>query len=516
MNRDRWLESFFRPLVVALMAGCVATSLVSMVHRFLPTWNGTFLVAGCMLAVFEANYSYHLIRARQLQVDDILQFRAVELLTFFILIKAGSYIGDRWASILADIMSWPANPFEILDPETIVAFAAVLSSWWSATSTIRDLEHIGEIPEPHGLYVPPKLRLASRFLWGGWALLIFAGVANIGVGRSMPRLVLNVLLYFLLGIAMLGQFQFATLHARWQSQKTAIDQPLGSRWARYGLLLLGLATLLAFLLPTDYTVGLLDLAGNLLQWVAWGMMFILAWIMYIVAWLGWLLLGRPPPTKPDLTATPPPEQPLGDSTSGGGTNWLLVLRSLVFWMLMLGMVYYVIRSYLRDHPEIARLLTEMKLVQALRSLWASLWRNLFGLAHAIKERLPEPLSVRRRRERRRPPREPLRFFRLGALSARERVRYYYLSLLKRAGQKGFPRQRTQTPYEYHAVLEPHLSEAQQELSQITEAFVEARYSAHAIERSQEQQARRTWQQVKAALRALGAKKAASVGGEQEE
>jgi hypothetical protein len=96
----------------------------------------------------------------------------------------------------------------------------------------------------------------------------------------------------------------------------------------------------------------------------------------------------------------------------------------------------------------------------------------------------------------------LRFFRLGALSPRERVLYYYWSILRRADKQGYPRRRHQTPQEYRVTLEPELSEAQPELVALTQAFEEARYSQHAVEPEQDRRVRTHWERVKAALQAL--------------
>jgi hypothetical protein len=99
-----------------------------------------------------------------------------------------------------------------------------------------------------------------------------------------------------------------------------------------------------------------------------------------------------------------------------------------------------------------------------------------------------------------------RFFRLGRLSPRERVLYYYLSIVQRAGQQGYPRQHYQTPGEYQATLEPELPRAHEEMSALTQAFVEARYSKREVVPDQERAVRTQWERVKAALRVLKRKR----------
>jgi hypothetical protein len=93
-------------------------------------------------------------------------------------------------------------------------------------------------------------------------------------------------------------------------------------------------------------------------------------------------------------------------------------------------------------------------------------------------------------------------FRLGALTPRERVLYYYLSIVRRAGQQGFPRRRHQTPHEYSTTLESNLPQLEEDIETLTQAFIEARYSRHELAPDQEQRVRANWERVKSALRAL--------------
>jgi len=518
MNHNLRLENLFRPLAIGVMIGCITLSLVEFVRLLAPTWNGTILIVGCVLAALEANYSYWTIRARRLRGADVVRFRAIEIAMFFILLKIGGYVGDRWADVLADMQTWPRQPRNIIDVETTVAFILALISWWTATQTVRDLERIGEPPERRREYVLPRESLARRFFWGGVVLLIVAGLTRVGIAQllnlrrpSVPGLVLNVLVYFLLGLAMLGQVQFTRLRIQWQMQRIKIADELAGRWVRYSLAFIGVAALVAFLLPTGYTLGLLDvvrgaltLAISIFWFIAELILFLISIPIWLWLYLLSLLTGDPPPLP--QRRLPPLHPPPQEASGAGGVppGWFEILRSLLFWAVALGMFFYVVRSYLHDHPEILQAWATLGPIRALRRFLVALYRRLANMAGAVSERLPRRLSLRRAGPK--PPKEPFRFFRLGALSARERVLYYYLSILRRAGQQGLPRQRTQTPYEYDAHLAPHLPQAQQEMTLLTQVFVEARYSLHTISREQARQVHAHWQQVKAALRALKRKK----------
>jgi len=388
MNHNPWLENLFRPLVIGVMCGCIALSLVGLVHLFFPSWNGTYLIAGCVLAALEANYSYRLIHARALRGADALKFRAVELAMFFFLLKIGGYAGDRWADVLADIQTWPRNLSAILDPETTAAFILALLSWWASTQTIRDLERIGEPPERHRHYVPPMESLTSRFFWGGAMLLIVAGLTRIGIAAlldlrrpSVPGLVLNVLVYFLLGLVMLGQVQFMRLRIQWQAQRIKIAGELAGRWVRYSLAFIGLAAMLAFLLPTGYTVGFLDVVGSVLELISLILWFIAALLMLPLNWLFWLLsrlFGDQVPSPSPPSDFTPPEFPQQEPSTVAPTNWFEMLRSFLFWGATLGMIFYVVSSYLRDHRELLKVLTGLRPIRALRRFLIALWRRLVG------------------------------------------------------------------------------------------------------------------------------------------
>jgi hypothetical protein len=509
MKRNPWVENLFRPLVVGAMLGCIALSLVELVHLVFPSWNGIYLVVGCVLAALEANYSYRLIRARRLWgTTEILRFRAVEIAMFFMLLKCGSYVGDGLATVLADIQTWPRRPFNIIDPETTVVFILALLSWRASTRTAYDLERIGEPPEQHEHYVPPVESLTERFFWGGAVLLVVAGITRIGIAAildmarpSVPGLVLNVLVYFLLGLVMLGQVHFTRLHQQWRARKIKVAEGLTGRWVRYSLAFVGLAALLAFLLPTGYTMGLLDVVATIM-YIFLYIADLLAQILFFILLLLLTSLAvrfgqeRPEPTQPSFPHPQLPQQEPG----GAAPGWFEILRSLLFWAAALGMVFYVVRSYLRDRPELWQALVSLRPIGVLRAFLIALRRRLSGLVRAARERFPRRLLLWQ--ARRGPSAVPFPLFRLGALRPRERVLYYYLSVLRRAGRQGFHRHRSQTPDEYDAWLGPHLPQAEDEMNLLTRAFVEARYSRHTVDREQEKRVRADWERVKAALRTL--------------
>lgn len=514
MTHRPWVRYAFQPLVISGMIGCIAVALVKLARLIDPSWSGTYLVAVCVLAALEACYSHWLLKKMAAVDRSVVRFRLTELALFLILIKIGSYVGASWNTILADIQTWSTRPMNIFSNQVIVAFVLAFASWVATTDTMGDLERLDDPPEYHRDQVAPAQSITIRFFTGGILLVIITGLSRLTIEAlldlsrpSVPGLVLNVLIYFLLGLVLLGQVQYTTMHRRWHAREVKVTEKITGRWVRYSLIFISLVSLVAFLIPTGYTMGLLETAGNVLAILAAILRFIVNLIVFLVSLPIWLLMqlfgqdGTEPPIPPvPLTEVEEPQV----TPAVGAPPWFDVLRSFVFWIIALGIVFYVIRSYLRDHPQVREALSSLWLIRAIHGFLTALWHRLTGMAKAVGARLPRRLSLRRRNKA---PREAVfRFFRLGALSPRERTLYYYLSVLQRAGQQGFRRKDSQTPYEYDAALEPYLPQAQQEMGLLTDDFVEARYSPHPIDHEKEREVRTHWERVKAALRALKKKK----------
>ena len=513
MSGDRWVREVFRPVVVGVMVACVTLSLVDLAELFFPGWSGTYVVVISFLAALEANYSYRMIRRRGLRGEDVVRFRIIEMAVLFVLLRVGSLLALGWPGMRTELRAWPLEPWRILSLEVAYGFVLVLLSWTVSTATTHDLERIGEPPVQDRYYVYPADALISRFFWGGALLLVSAGLTRVGVsalldvGRpSVPGLVLNVLVYFALGLVMLGQVEYARLSQRWRKEGIDVPEALAGHWARYTLLFLALTALIAFLLPTGYTLPLLDAIGVVL-----GAIFYVAQLLFQLAILLFLLIAMPlamllgidvdvePPPGPE-----PPRRPPAPDLDVPMPGWFEVIRSVAFWIVAVGVVVYVVRSYLRDRPELTEAVTSLNVFRALREFVSGMWRRLRGAARAARERLP----ARPRLRKPRPVEEAdgggglFRFFRLGGLSPRQRTLYYYLSILRRAAEQGYPRERSQTPYEYDAELGPEVPQAEEEMDRLTDTFVEARYSTHPIEDEQERRVRVAFKRIRTALRSL--------------
>jgi hypothetical protein len=507
-------------MAVGGMVGCIAHSLVRLIQLFFPSWSGTFVVVGCVVAAVEANYSYRLIRSRRLRGSDLLRFRAVELALFLMLLRVGAYVGDAWAEVVGDVLSWPQHPGRVFDLEVLFAFLLVLLSWFESTKATDDMRRIGEPPIRDASYVPPADALVSRFLWGGALLLGTTGVTRIGISDllnlrrpSVPGLIGNVLIYFTLWLLMLGQIQFARLSERWRKEGLDVPAALTSHWVRYTLILLGLAGLIAYILPTAYTWPLLDVAAIVVGTALYVanvilQVMLLAFSLLLTPLAGLLGLGGEVGSRQRPDPIPPLDFP-SMTPVRSAPDWLEIARALAFWAFGLVVVWYTVRSYLRDRPGLSASLKRFRPLRAARQVLGTLWRQLARLVAAIRRKTNRWRAEGGLGAGGRPgadgllsDRDPFRFFRLAALSRRERTVYYYLSILRRAARHGFPRGQSQTPYEYDNDLGPNVPEVEEELDSLTDAFVEARYSTHEIDEEREGRVRANWKKIRTALRSL--------------
>jgi hypothetical protein len=73
-------------------------------------------------------------------------------------------------------------------------------------------------------------------------------------------------------------------------------------------------------------------------------------------------------------------------------------------------------------------------------------------------------------------------------------------MVRRGQQHGIARQPAQTPYEYAQTLQNSLPEIDQDVTGLTDSFIEARYSRHDITTEKVSRVRQYWERIKQALR----------------
>ncbi len=501
-------ELAFRVAVVCAMVGCVAVSMVALIDMMAPHWDGTILIAFCMGTVIEAFATFTLYRRQGLGIHRIGSGRlqAIELAAIYLVLQLCVDFQDGTAPF--------RDYFPHLDGKTLGLFVPVFFIWLISTDIARDFDRVGAPAQGILAQVPVERRLSTRYFAGGVLLFILCGVTQMRIA-SVLKLpvpnssgpVANVVLYFLLGIILLGHVRYTVLRGRWQLRDIAMVPGMGTRWMGYILAFVVLVGVLAFLLPTSGTLGLLDVGRAIWSPISAVLVQIILAIRGPLTWLLRLFGGNAPVPRPRVIPRHLPPHfklpPQHTAPKHGGTgNAGAVLKSLVFWIAVLAAVLYLARNAtsrrLKRVPFIGNMLAAVR--NAIAGAWTSMRRWIRRNARTVTNRIPGATLARTIPSMM--PSVHLPFGRSGSLSSREQVLRYYLNVVDRAQRQGVNRRASQTPYEFSADLVPHLADASQDMRSLTDAFVEARYSRHTVSATEAGQTRTSWQRVKAALRRI--------------
>lgn len=467
------------PPASAVMIACITTSLVAVSYMFGSTRQLDYLVPLSALVALESYFS--------VRIDAGMRMRIVELAFLYAVLEA------------ADTLANGGSIRQALTPNASVAItmgAVVLLFVWLSVREMADM-----LPEIHRSNEPSRVvgALALRFAAGGAFLFVVAGLSqhsvagDLHVASTAPSgPLLNVLVYFLVGILVLSYLQYESIRQRWTIQQVRIVGDVQGTWLRLTAALLVLALIVAVLLPTTEVFGLTVLIGA---------------IGKVLAGIGlgiWSHLpghsGAPPLSKVFGHGHHAPRPPAPISRHGhkpSPPSWLAGARTAIFWaVIAVGIIFMLFRVQWAALGNPRPRKDRASFLARLARLWRRLWRRARRTARAVAALVPHSLPRRGGGTT-----GPLRrFLRLNALSPEEQVRYFYLSLIRRAEAQGVSRTASQTPREFAARLSPRVGDAVPDLQALTDAFIEARYSGRPIERERVNPIKAHWRRVRAALR----------------
>lgn len=513
-----------RPLAIAGMLACIGVSLSQLIVSVNPVWPGAILVWLLFVVSLESMHAYRLLEARGVGDRDRGRFRFVEWVVILLVVRLVFYLGKPAGSLVADAWAWSADLARFFDTGFILSSLLVACFWAAALVLARTLaeldaadyelhrasneleSYLWQTMPRHGRADRGALlrRVSAMFLGGGIVMIILAGMARVNV-RELVTLqhgrvsgpILNVLLYFALGLLVISQAHFAALKAGWDLDRLPVWDQIGKRWVMAAIGFLLLVGVLALLLPVGYSVGLIATMGAVVEWIWYILVQVVVAILFVFGLIMGLFLylfaGKPIDTSFELS--PPPDLPAQAAAAGGSAAaWWPLVRSLLFWTALLAVVGYSLLAFARDRWGLFQGLSFLAWLQRLRGLFGRARGGIADLLERVQEGV---LRWRARRAGASDQGRP-RFLSLGRLSARERVRYFYLLTVRRAEKVGLARRPSQTPLEYEDVLAQAAPE-EESVDTLTEAFVQAQYSLAEVTPDDAEQAKGAWQRVKRAL-----------------
>ncbi len=517
--------------VSSLMITCLSISVTLLGSNLAPDWRVGFLPWLTFLVSLERMFTYKRLKRLQVLSKSWMVFHVTQWVVLLLGLKFLLLFAQKPVSLGMELQLWRMDFLTyFLDNAFILSalfisfvwflsgyFASLLDEMSLEESLIRyEMAVVAPLDKP-----PARERLLAVFFGLGFFLVILTAILRVDLRivfqgdletlsfKPLPYLAAgawNVLLYFLLGLVLMSLSQLARLNANWRFQKLEVSPQLAGRWALYSLLFIGLISLVASLLPTNYSLGFLAILRYVLQWFFGIILFIIGILWSLLMVLGGLLAqligfqidgGE---MQPAQTFTPPELPPQVNTT--GGEPWVELLKSLLFWLVFAGVLGFSLYQFVQQHEGILARIRHLPGASWLAKFWSWLRGGLRGLNRGVRSAVAAGMD---RLRGRRQPLGPIQrglFINPRRLSPRQRIYFFFLAMIRRGGERGLARKGSQTPYEYASALEDVLPEVDREVASLTEAFVTARYGREDVDEDQAGIVRQYWERIRNALRSF--------------
>lgn len=534
-----WLKSLLHPFLIAMMVICLDIAWLALIARFVPALGGGYgqlvlffsvlvTILGCATTTYLAQPGE---RQRRRPAYRWAEFAFVVVATRLMLWGATG----RWPA-LTDLVYRPIDT--LIDGLFLSAGLVVLFSWLAAIELTGDLlrlalqpdelfaiesDRIGELIRTSNSDRPQILgRIVARWVGGG--ILMVMAAAGLQVERPVnggffalsqqnidPTIIAAIVIYFLAGLVLVSQGQLALLRTRWLLDRVPWSESVLRQWPLYVMLLLLIIGLLSTLLPFGGTFLLGQLLFGALNFFFNALISIFRFFMGLFLLLIAALVGEapdspapeapPPPPPPTMEPLPPAASVLPEWTGGA-----------LFWISMALILGYAAYIYLSDRGvQFTWLLTFW---QMLRERWAALFGSYRQWQrNRLPGRVPADTAT--------PEATRVHWSKRGLdwrrLDPTQQVRYFYLTTLELAKEKGIGRANGETPSQYAPRLTRYMTTNQEEPEQhpeqatnesqnqeavqkLTDAFMQARYSKKPLQKAESATLVRAWEILKVYLR----------------
>ena len=512
------IASLVSYLLVVGMLFCLGLAARELIARILPERNIDYLPYFCVLASLAGIYSQRkLHRSSELETSPLV-YRAVEWVVLLVLLKLAIYAWNGFGQLFADLPRWQVNFVEaFFQADYLLSIIVVLVVWILAIMYVEDLIDLeGDVSILQATSLDMVVsnrslvqgRMANRVMTVGVGLVILATLSRLDYSTILGGLnlakqsYLHILAYFLLGLVLLSLTQLATRRAVWAWEHIPVGEGIARNWVTYSLGFLIVLSLVAFALPTSYTLGFLPTLQyffGLLFGLAYSLVILILFPVYLL--IGWLVSLLSPGSMMEAPMALPEQvlPPLPEALASSPSPLLAILKSVLFWGILIVVIVYAFVVYVRANKELIKKLRRMPGLAWL----VKAWRWLVMKARGGMAFLPKAVEAglnRIRSARRRDTEKPLGgYVNLRRLDPRQKILFYYLALVRRSGEAGLPRKPWQTPSDFAETLEPNLPGAESDVEAMTEAFVEARYTRHTVDVEQAGQVQGTWERLRTLL-----------------
>ncbi len=517
---DPWLGSLFRPLLITILIVCLDVSIISFFHLISPDWPTLYATALFWMGLGSAlisGYTTTLLVHPSQRFRRNMAYRTAELGLLLVVARLVTWwITGTWPTI-DQILIYPLDT--LIDGYFFLGGFIIVISWLMSTFTTTDFLEMAlqpdELLERDALswrsgwaydYRPQSdrgallRRFVGRWLTGGVFLVVLTAGSQVGLGEHgflaiirqniQPAVITATIVYFLDGLLLITLGRLAVLRARWQIEGTPAEENIMRNWPLYSLITMLVIGVVAALLPLGGTFRLAQVVLLAMEAVYFVFYFIFTFLMGLLLWL--VSFGRAPAPVPAST----PQTPQTPELPTSGIELPVWLGGAFFWALMLILLGYAAFIYLSGKG--ISFLWVKQLWLALRQRWflfLDAYRMWQGPIAPETDEDKEDGGGKRRRG------GLFSWLGLNRMTPSQRVRYFYLSILRLAKEQGAPRRPSETPYQYEPRLEDLVGrEDANSMGEITESFVQVKYGARSVTQSELSQLERLWRRIRRSLR----------------
>ena len=433
--------------------------------------------------------------------------------------SAGSYDWKLWAAIVIPLLlivritvyfgselSDLDGPFEILSgllDLTVVLLSIILAlTWITGMRVARNIELL----HPQQSEVPPSMRSPQYYEWldsrgryinrsasigelnqlAATAGGLLAGLTafNVAIGsalqnaRTVQVSLIIMLLYFVSVLVLLSYANLIRRTSQWSLELASQAPGLTGTWIRSALVLIGLALVIATLIPTMDTSAFVQASIWALEGLLWIARILILFALLILGLFARLFeLFRPPGSDTPTSAPTPPPRP-GDGTAST-IDFSEFLAAMVVVIVSVSALYWAFQSIRRNYRNVVTkhtgrsFLIHLGLIlrSVLDSIWAFLrWsqtfaetvgatvRTITGHRRAFSARVSASST-------RKPSRTP-----------HQAIHAIYAEVVSEAESQGAHRAPSATPTEYRTHLSACCPGADSSVNGLTELFITARYA----------------------------------------
>lgn len=506
------LANWSLKILISLMVVCLAVSVMQFGERLAAgqNWSGWYIPILAWLISLEAMITKE--KTQDLDPLAKLLYHVSEWIIFAIIVKVVHYLIVGTDLLWIDLPQWQQNLASFFTGDYLPIMVVLFLTWALSGSLTNDMVELQteltdfkwELGKLENNRQAARQRMAEKIFVAGGIMIFITMLTRLDLQQiwgEMPAStasIANVLVYFFLTLAFLSITQFSLLRGKWFWNQTPIAPGIGKNWLKFSLIFFAILAAIAFILPTRYTFGFLEVlyfVFNLIVQVAY---FFISLLALPCGWL-FSLLGL---TKSQPTVNTPLQLPKALTPEPGGppVAWWELVKSILFWAIFVGIIVFAFINYFRQHP---RALKSIRAMPGFGWLFRTL-QTILNWLRGINTQLSATISSGWKRifgpSSKTSQRNLAQLFNFKRLSPRQKVIFYYLRLLDKSKSSGIDRKPYQTPDQFASRLEQFVPEEQQDIHAMTDTFVEARYSNHPIGDEHTNAAQRLWRKIVRSLK----------------